>query len=573
MLQSLLSTKLFVPRARQKTVLRPRLLERLNAGLQSAEGNFARKLTLIAAPAGYGKTTLAAEWLAAISAKEQAPSSAWLSLEEDDNNVVRFLSYLIAALQQISPAFGAELQPILKTETAVPIEPLLTALVNEITHYGADTANRPDFVLVLDDYHFIGDFRIHEALDFLIDHMPPCMHLVILTRVDPPIPLARLRAVRAMTELRQADLQFDVEEATAFLNDLMRLDLSAEDIAALDVRTEGWIAGLQLAALTLQDQVDKHGQIAVFSGSHRHVVDYLAQEVMSRQSREVQLFLLRTSILERFNASLSDAVRGVAVAPPGESVASRNSGSTGRALRSREILDHLEASDLFLIALDDERRWYRYHHLFADFLRRSLHDSYPEIIPELHCRASQWFESRGMIDESLTYAFDGGDEVRAARILDENGETLIVHNTELDKMLRWAGKLTLHVRAQFPRLCIYHAWAMQFEYHLDAVEPTLALVEPYLADRASLPESISADEVRGHVAAIRSYVALKRGKPAQSIELAQRALNDLPEEESRGVLFLRGVITLGLSMAYRRMGELDACRLAALSALPLNQQV
>lgn len=568
----LLSTKLYVPRARQKMVLRPRLLERMNAGLRSADGGFTRKLTLLSAPAGYGKTTLATGWLAELSAQEPAPQLAWLSLEENDNNVIRFLSYLVAALQQINPAIGAELQPLLQTESDVPVEPLLTALVNDIAECGANSVSGAGFFLVLDDYHFITDFRIHEALDFLIDHIPPCMHLVILSRIDPPIPLGRLRVLRAMAELRQADLQFNVEEATTFLNNLMRLDLSAEDVAALEAQTEGWIAGLQLAALTLQDRDDKHNQIALFSSSHRHLVDYLAQEVMSRQSKEVQSFLLQTSILERFNASLADAVRGVAPTAVGETLALQVSESTGHPLQSRQILDQLETANLFLIALDEERQWYRYHHLFAGFLTRRLRESQPELIPELFTRASQWYEAQGILDEAIEFAFDGGDEIRAARILDEHAESLIILSVDLDKVLRWAGRLPAHVRAQFPRLCIYHAWALQFEYHLEAVEPALALAEAYLAESAALPESFSAHLVRGHASAIRTYQAYGRGRPAQCIALSQRALNDLPDEDTRGVLLLRGVITLALAIAYLQTGDLERCNLAALSALPMNQE-
>lgn len=568
----LLSTKLYVPRARQKMVLRPRLLERMNAGLRSTDGDFARKLTLLSAPAGYGKTTLATGWLAELSAQEPAPQLAWLSLEEDDNNVIRFLSYLVAALQQINPAIGAELQLLLQTESDIPIEPVLTALVNDIAEYGANSVSGAGFFLVLDDYHFITDFRIHEALDFLIDHIPPCMHLVILSRIDPPIPLGRLRVLRAMAELRQADLQFNVEEATTFLNNLMRLDLSAEDVAALEAQTEGWIAGLQLAALTLQDRDDKHNQIALFSGSHRHLVDYLAQEVMSRQSKEVQSFLLQTSILERFNASLADAVSGVAPTAVAETLTPHVSESSSHPLQSRQILDQLETANLFLIALDEERQWYRYHHLFAGFLTRRLRESRPELIPELFTRASQWYEAQGMLDEAIEFAFDGGDEIRAARILDENAESLIILSVDLDKVLRWAGRLPAHVRAQFPRLCIYHAWALQFEYHLEAVEPALALAEAYLAESAALPESFSAHLVRGHASAIRTYQASGRGRPAQCIALSQRALNDLPDEDTRGVLLLRGVITLALAIAYLQTGDLERCNLAALSALPMNQE-
>jgi LuxR family maltose regulon positive regulatory protein len=302
-------------------------------------------------------------------------------------------------------------------------------------------------------------------------------------------------------------------------------------------------------------------------------VDFLAQEVMARQSKEAQSFLLRTSILGRFNASLSDAVRGVEAGAVGETLPPTIPESTGPVLQSREILDQLEAANLFLIPLDEERQWYRYHHLFADFLTQRLRELQPEIIPELFTRASQWYEARGMIDEAIEFALDGGDESRAARILDENGETLIIRNAESDKVIRWADKLPENVRAQFPRLCIYYAWALQFEYHLDAVEPALALAEAYLADPVSLSKSFSANQVRGHASAIRAYMAIRRGRPDQCIELAQRALSDLPDEDTRGVLLLRGAITLGLAIGYLQTGELEASCVAALSALPMNQRV
>ena len=285
---TLLSTKLYIPRPHRELVHRPRLIERLDTGLRG-------KLTVVSAPAGYGKTTLVGDWIA----RSQVPA-AWLSLDTPDNDIARFLSYLIAALQQIHPDIGADIQPILETDADLPdeIEPLLIALVNDIV------ASSARFTLVLDDYHVIHEFRIHEALDFLFDHIPPGMHVVILSRTDPPMPLARLRVQRELTEIREADLRFTLEETTAFLNSLMSLGLSDSDIETLGARTEGWIAGLQLAALTLQGRADKHDVIAAFSGSHRHLIDYLIHEVMSRQPEQVRTFLLRTSILEQFKCTL-----------------------------------------------------------------------------------------------------------------------------------------------------------------------------------------------------------------------------------------------------------------------------
>ena len=256
MLDSLLSTKLNIPQVSQKMVHRPRLIEQMNGGFRGDDSNFARKLTLVSAPAGYGKTTLAAEWLAELAADNSAHYLTWLSLGATDNDFARFFSYLILALQQIDTAIGAEIQPILESDTDLPTEPLVTTLVNDIAAWGAACRPGQRCVLVLDDYYLITEFSIHTALDFLIDHLPSCMQLVIITRVDPPIPLGRLRVQRALLEIREVDLQFTTDEATTFLNSLMGLDLAATDISALEARTEGWIAGLQLAALTLQCRAD-----------------------------------------------------------------------------------------------------------------------------------------------------------------------------------------------------------------------------------------------------------------------------------------------------------------------------
>jgi len=303
MTDSLLSTKLNVPRIRKRLVSRPRLVEKLNACTRC-------KLTVVSAPTGYGKTTLVTQWLAGLPAEDSAHNAAWLSLDEADNDLPRFFSYLIAALQKLDPAVGVEVKSILETDADVRIEPLLTALVNDIATSAAVPLAGRQFILCIDDYHVITEFKIHEALDFLIDHIPPRMHLIILGRTDPPMPLGRLRVLRELTELRETDLQFTMDETTAFFNDLMGFTLSVEDIKRLEARTEGWIAGLQLAALTLQGRHDQRDRVNAIAGSHRYLIDYLAQEVMSRQSDEVQSFLLRTSVLERFNTSLCEAILG-----------------------------------------------------------------------------------------------------------------------------------------------------------------------------------------------------------------------------------------------------------------------
>ena len=333
----ILATKLYIPPLRPNVVIRPRLLEQLNEGLH-------RKLILISAPAGFGKTTLVSEWVEGIERL-----AAWLSLDEGENDPARFLTYLVAALQTIAPNIGEGVLGVLQSPQPPPTETILTALLNDLTTLS------DHFVLVLDDYHVIDAKSIDHALTYLVEHLPPQMHLVIATREDPQLPLARLRARGQLTELRATDLRFTPSEAAAFLNQGMGLNLSAEDIARLSSRTEGWIAGLQLAALSLQGQKDTAGFIRSFTGSHHFVLDYLVEEVLGQQPESLQTFLLRTSILDRMTGPLCDAVL---LDPSGS---------------GQETLEYLEHANLFLVPLDNERRWYRYHHLFADLLRQRLH--------------------------------------------------------------------------------------------------------------------------------------------------------------------------------------------------------
>src|SRR5713101_4880162 len=335
----ILATKLYIPPLRPKVVSRPRLLEQLNEGLH-------RKLTLIAAPAGFGKTTLVSAWVAGCDRQV-----AWLSLDKGDSDPTLFLTYLVAALRTIAPNIGVGVLGALQSPQPPPTESILTALLNEIT------AIPDNFVLVLDDYHVIEAKAIDQALTYLVEHLPPQMHLVIVTREDPQLPLARLRARGHLTEVRAVDLRFTPSEAAAFLNQMMGLHLSTEDIAALERRTEGWIAGLQLAALSLQGQPDATSFIRSFTGSHHFVLDYLLEEVLGQQSESIQTFLLRTSILDRLCGPLCDAVL-------------LDASASGQA-----TLEYLEHANLFIIPLDNERCWYRYHQLFADLLRLRLHQS------------------------------------------------------------------------------------------------------------------------------------------------------------------------------------------------------
>src|SRR6184192_1195564 len=391
----ILATKLYLPRLRPHVVIRPRLLERLNEGLH-------RKLTLIAAPAGFGKTTLVSEWVEGI--ERPRARTAWLSLDEGDNDPARFLTYLVAALQTIAATIGQGVLGMLQSPQPPPPETILTALLNDLTTI------RDHFVLVLDDYHVIEAKPVDQALTYLVDHLPPQMHLVIATREDPPLPLARLRVGGHLTEVRAVDLRFTPSEAAAFLTQVMGLPLSAQDIAALERRTEGWIAGLQLAAISLQGQQDATSFITSFTGSHHFVLDYLVEEVLGQQPERVQTFLLRTSILDRLCGPLCDAV----LIDP--------------AISGRETLEYLERANLFIVPLDNERRWYRYHQLFADLLRQRLNQITTtstgdgrDGVAELHMRASQWFEDNGLEIEAFHHAVAANDVERAERLIEGKG--------------------------------------------------------------------------------------------------------------------------------------------------------
>jgi LuxR family maltose regulon positive regulatory protein len=554
MLDTLLSTKLHIPQSRRELVLRPRLTERLDVGLRG-------KLTLACAPAGYGKTTLVSDWIARAQI-----AAAWLSLDASDNDLGRFFSYLIAALQQIDPDIGMDIQPILETDADLPIERLLTALVNDIVASG----NR--FALILDDYHVITEFKIHQALDFLFDHLPPGMHVVLISRANPPMPLGRLRVQGQLTEIREVDLRFTPDEATAFMKDVMGLGLSSAEIERLEARTEGWIAGLQLAALTVRDRADKGERIAAFTGSHRHLIEYLVHEVMARQPEEVHTFLLHTSILERFTALLCDAVVGN---QPADQSANGQVGKWANA-DSQDILEHLERANLFLVPLDDEGHWYRYHHLFADFLLRRLRRTRPDILPELYVRASQWYEDQGMLDEAIEHALAGDDVTRAARVLDESAEAY-VFDAQINRLIRWANRLPEEERIKFPRLCIYYAWALQFEYQFEAAESALESAEAYLdatvSVEASTAAAFSASQIAHHARAIRVYIALQRGEPDRAIELARAALEALTGEEvADELLVVHGAVRLGLGIGYFELGQIEAAYRTIQSALSPNQR-
>jgi len=459
-----------------------------------------RKLTLISAPAGFGKTTLISEWIAG----GERPF-AWLSLDERDGDLTRFWTYFIAAGQTVTPTFGTKALGMLESPQPAPAESILTVLLNEIA------ALPEKFALVLDDYHVLEAPPVDEALAFLLEHLPPQLHLVITTREDPPLPLPRLRARGRLTELRAADLRFTAEETAVFLNKVTGLDFSTIELSALARRTEGWIAGLQLAALSMQGQADVHGFIAAFAGDDRYIVDYLVDEVLQHQPDHIQEFLLQTAILSRLNGSLCDAVT--------------------RQNQGGAILEKLERSNLFVVPLDDKRNWYRYHHLFADVLQAHLLKDQPEMAPVLHQRASEWYEQNDLPATAVYHALAAQDNERAARII-EMAWADMDRNRQATEWLTWANKLPNELVRNRPVLCLGYAWAYLDTGEMEAAQQWLREAERCLETPSGF---VVADEeefryLPGSMAAARTYLALALGDMAGTIHYAQQALDFFPEE-------------------------------------------
>ena len=532
----ILATKLYVPPPRPRAVLRLRLTGHLNGGLNG-------KLTLVSAPAGFGKTTLLGEWVAGC----ERPV-AWLSMDEEDNDPTRFLAYFVAALQTIAPDIGEGVLGVLQSPQPPPIESILTALLNEI-----DTVP-DDFVLVLDDYHVIDGSAVEEALSFVLEHLPPGMHLVIATREDPQLPLARLRARGQLSEVRADDLRFTPDEAAEFLNEAMGLSLSKEDIAALETRTEGWIAGLQLAALSMRGLADATSFIKSFTGTHHFVLDYLVEEVLGQQSESVQTFLLRTSILERLCSPLCDAV----VSDPSAS--------------GQETLEYLERANLFLVPLDDERRWYRYHHLFAELLRQRLHQSAASSmgdevrnVAELHIRASRWYEDNGWEIEAFQHAASANDVERAARLVEGEGMPLIFRGA-VAPVLTWLQSLPTRELDARPSLWVMYASSLLFVSQTTGVEEKLQAAEAALQGAA--PDEKSRDLI-GHVAAIRATLAVIQQDVETIIAQSRRALEYLHPDN----LPVRTATTWTLGNAYQLRGDRAAASQAYSEAIAISEAI
>jgi ATP-dependent transcriptional regulator len=493
----ILSTKFYIPKPRPQAVLRPRLTRRLDNGLH-------RKLTLISAPAGYGKTTLVCEWLA-----DGGRPAAWLSLEEGDNELARFLTCMIFSLRTLEGNIGEGALAMLQTPQPPPTETILTVLLNEIAAFPAP------FLLVLDDYHAAMSAPVDDAVFFLLDHLPAQMHLVLTTRADPGFSLARFRVRDQLTELRVADLRFTRSESEAYLNRVMSLNLSADIIASLESRTEGWVAGLHLAALSIQEDQDADRLIQAFNGNHPYVLDYLVEEVLQRQPEAVQAFLLRTSILDRLCGSLCDDLM------------------LDPSVPGKETLMELERKNLFVVSLDNERRWYRYHHLFADLLRRRLEESVGgSHIAEWHKRSAVWYEANGFEIEAFHHSAESRDIELAARLLEGNGMPLHLRGAA-GLALNWLKTLPAAELDARPSLWVIYGSALLMAGKVTDVESKLQAAEAALA--GSEP-NVGVRDLFGLIAATRATLASleSTGHPGgadRKLRAAEAVMENAPSDD------------------------------------------
>jgi LuxR family maltose regulon positive regulatory protein len=524
--EPLLQTKLYPPRVTRELVDRPRLMERLADP---------PAVLLVSAPAGFGKSTLLAQSLLGTSLGPERPAVAWLSLDSGDNDPSTYWAYVLAAIRRAAPEVGASAQALLEAPGGAPITTVLTSLINDL----ADS--KKDVVLVLDDYHVVHAAAIHDAMEFLVDHLPPQLRLVIATRSDPPLPLARLRARGELADVRAADLRFTEPEAAAYFAG-MGLDLSAGDVSTLEGRTEGWVAALQLAALSLQGREDSSGFIDGFAGDDRHVVDYLVEEVVHRQPEEVRDFLLRTSVLPRLSGQLTDAVTG------------RTDG--------RAMLETLDRDNLFLVPLDDQRRWYRYHHLFADMLQARLVDERPGEVQELHRRASAWFEEHGDTTAAVDHALAAGNADRAAGLVETALPAMTKERREA-QLRRWMEALPDEVYARRPVLANGYVGALMSTGETRGVEPRLRLAETWVEAAQALPAGESPSgllvahpvqwqRLPGWVKIHRAGLALMSDDVGATLEHGQAALAALAPDDNLGF----GAATALMGLASWRRGDL-----------------
>ncbi len=539
----LLQTKLYIPRAHPDLVKRPWLDQRLNEGLHA-------RLILVSAPAGFGKTTLLSSWLVHCDLP-----AAWVSLDRHDNDPVRFWAYVIAALRTLQTGLGDTALGMLQASQPPSIEVILTELLNEVAGI------QDHFLLALDDYHAIDNENIHHGLTFLLENIPPQMHLVIASRTEPPLPLPLLRVRRALVELSLTDLRFNAQEAADFLTQVMGLELTAGDIATLEKLTEGWIAGLQLAALSMQGMADISGFIRSFTGSHRYVFDYLAQEVLNQQPKNLQRFLLQTSILDRLTSPLCNSVTG----------------QTG----SQELLEQLEQANLFLVALDQERRWYRYHHLFADFLQARLQQEVESAeLADLHLRASEWYEKHAYPVEAAAHALAARNFERAEQLILKASAELFVRS-ELASVLNLLSALPEERRRANPHLCMAGAWAQLATGHIEEVEAYLQDIENSLGitpdgSQESMQAPPNILGALGEISCLRASLSFHHSDVPGVMEWCRRADAYLGEGGSEGLFndtaSLQPVITFNRALALEFSGEIQSSSKYFAETIELSRQ-
>jgi LuxR family maltose regulon positive regulatory protein len=520
----LLATKLFVPQPRPGFVARPRLVERLNQALSSG-------LVLVSAPAGFGKTTAVVQW--ALQSKKDT-SIAWVQLDEGDNDPVRFWDYFIAALKTFKPAAGDVASSVLHSPQSYSIEAVLTSLINDVTDISRD------FAVVLDDYHLIKSDAIHTALAFWLDHMPPRMHLVIATRADPPLPLAHFRGRGTLVEVGADDLRFTDEEAARLLKEMLGVSLTAEQVAALNAHTEGWVVGLKMAALSVRGQRDIQSFISGFTGSQRYVMDYLVEEVLKRQTGEVRDFLLKTSVVERMTASLCDFLTG---------------GS-----RSRDMLVELDRANMFLVPLDESRQWYRYHHLFGDLLRHQLAANRgADEVTRLHQQASQWYEDNRLPDDAIHHALATRDWERGMNLIAAESESRLKRG-EWNTLLGWFQAIPDEMLRTRPRLYSQYSNVLVTAGQFQAAEDALKHLERTAQEDAGL---------LGEVALFRAILSKERGDIPHHVEQLKKALLLLPSEEAA----YRARASYLLSLMRYNAGRLEEAQSLLTDAYRLAREV
>jgi LuxR family maltose regulon positive regulatory protein len=537
-MSDILTTKLYIPRARPNLVRRPRLTEQLQAGMD-------RKLTLITAPVGFGKTTLLSEWI-----PQSERSVTWVSLDDGDNNFVRFWGSVIAALQMLDSELGGNSLALLQSLRPLPADTILTALLNEIAAF------QGSFVHVLDDFQVIRAQPVLAGFQYFLEHIPPNIHLIISSRADPPIPISRLRARDQLNEIRSEDLRFTPGETAEFLNQTMGLDLSKESVLSLESHTEGWIAGLQLAGLALKGHDSQPDDrlvsefIQEFTGSHRYIVSYLVEEVLSQQPSGVLNFLLKTSILDRMCGPLCEAVTE----------------ETG----GQAMLEILEHANLFLIPLDDESTWYRFHHLFAQMLQARLRRSHPDLLVELHGRASEWYELHEAIADAIQHALAAGNAMRAADLIERERWKLLGRG-EINILRSWLDALPFQVVRDNPGLNIAYALIFTFLEHFEGIEARIQdaerALEVYANHSADHPAQ-AIDAIRSEIATLRAACALRQSNIPRAIELCQNALNLLPEDNP----LILGFATFYLGLSEMRSGHMKEAERIFIKASSLSLQ-